>query len=87
MFSHLAGFRVVLQVDGCNANPKLAERGEVELASCWVYMQRNFLRTRDIRPRADRKRGAEAHCRILCDRVNRSAEEHRLIPAEEPTGG
>ena len=34
LFSHLAGFKPVLQVDGYNAYPKLAERGEVELAFC-----------------------------------------------------
>jgi transposase len=42
LFSHLAGFRGVLQVDGYTAYPKLAERGEVELAFCWVHMRRNF---------------------------------------------
>lgn len=36
LFSHLAGFKGVLQVDGYNAYPKLAERGEVELAFCRV---------------------------------------------------
>lgn len=33
LFSDLAGFKDVLQVDGYNAYPKLADRGEVELAS------------------------------------------------------
>src|SRR4051795_875753 len=42
LFSHLAGFKGVLQVDGYNAYPKLAERGGVELAFCWVHMRRNF---------------------------------------------
>ncbi len=36
LFSHLAGFKGVLQVDGYTAYPKLAERGEVELAFCRV---------------------------------------------------
>jgi transposase len=42
LFSHLAGFKGILQVDGYNAYPKLADRGEVELAFCWVHMRRNF---------------------------------------------
>jgi hypothetical protein len=42
LFSHLAGFKGVLQVDSYNAYPKLADRGEVELAFCWVHMRRNF---------------------------------------------
>lgn len=32
LFNHLAGFKGVLQVDGHNAYPMLADRGEVELA-------------------------------------------------------
>ena len=31
LFSHLAGFKGILQVDGCNAYPKLAEPGTPEL--------------------------------------------------------
>jgi hypothetical protein len=42
LFSHLADFKGVPQVDGYNAYPKLAERGGVELAFCWVHMRRNF---------------------------------------------
>ncbi len=42
LFSHLVGFKGVLQVDGYSAYPKLADRGEVELAFCWVHMRRNF---------------------------------------------
>lgn len=34
LFSHLLGFKGVLQVDGYNAYAELAERGEVELAFC-----------------------------------------------------
>ena len=40
--THLAGFKGVLQVDGYAGYPKLAERGDVELAFCWVHMRRNF---------------------------------------------
>lgn len=40
--SHLAGFKGVLQVDGYNAHPKLAKRGEAELAFCWKHVRRNF---------------------------------------------
>nr|WP_249816830.1 IS66 family transposase [Bradyrhizobium sp. 160] len=32
----------VLQVDGYNAHPKLAKRGEAELAFCWKHVRRNF---------------------------------------------
>ncbi|MGY3347048.1 hypothetical protein ACVI1I_006365 [Bradyrhizobium sp. USDA 4459] len=55
LFRHLAGFKGVLQVDGCTANPKLADRGEVELAFCWMHMRRNFYEPRDSRLRTDRE--------------------------------
>ncbi|VIO78758.1 hypothetical protein CI1B_74300 [Bradyrhizobium ivorense] len=42
LFSHLPGFEGVLQVDGYTAYPKLADRGKVELAFCWMHMRRNF---------------------------------------------
>src|ERR1700728_537393 len=42
LFSHLAGFKGILQVDGYNAYPKLAERGDVRLAFCWSHVRRNF---------------------------------------------
>ena len=56
LFSHLAGFKGVLQVDGYNAYPKLAERGEVELAFCWVHMRRNFYELATAGPRRSRAR-------------------------------
>jgi len=42
LFTHLTGFKGVLQVDGYAAYPKLAERGEVELAFCWAHVRRKF---------------------------------------------
>jgi len=75
LFSHLAGFKGVLQVDGYNAYRKLTERGEVELAFRWVHMRRNFYEL------------ATAGRRILCDREeirDRSAQTrygHRHVTA------
>lgn len=51
LFSHLAGFKGVLQVDGYVAYPKLADRGEVELAFCWVHTRRNFYELAAAAPR------------------------------------
>jgi hypothetical protein len=41
LFSYIADFKSVLQVDGYVAYPKLADRGEVELAFCGVHRRRN----------------------------------------------
>jgi transposase len=40
--THLDGFKGVLQVDGYAGYRRLAERGDVQLAFCWVHMRRNF---------------------------------------------
>src|SRR5205809_1016313 len=40
--AHLDGFKGILQVDGYAGYPKLAERGDVELAFCWAHMRRKF---------------------------------------------
>ena len=56
LFSHLAGFKGVLQVDGYNAYPKLAERGEVEFAFCWVHMRRTSTNSRQPAPRRSQAR-------------------------------
>jgi transposase len=62
--------------------PKLAERGDVELAFCWAHMRRNFydLATPGPAPIASEalKRIAEFYA-IEKDIRGRSAEERRLI--------
>ena len=40
--THLDGFKGVLQVDGYAGYRRLAERGDVRLAFCWVHVRRNF---------------------------------------------
>src|SRR6201996_1110532 len=40
--THLDGFKGVLQVDGYAGYRRLAERGDVQLAFCWVHVRRNF---------------------------------------------
>src|ERR1700730_10927166 len=80
--AHLAGFKGILQVDGYAGYPKLAERGDVELAFCWAHMRRNFydLATPGPAPIASEalKRIAEFYA-IEKDIRGRSAEERRLI--------
>jgi transposase len=80
--AHLAGFKGILQVDGYAGYPKLAERGDVELAFCWAHMRRNFydLATSGPAPIASEalKRIAEFYA-IEKDIRGRSAEERRLI--------
>src|SRR5258708_32674292 len=79
--AHLAGFKGILQVDGYAGYPKLAERGDVELAFCWAHMRRNFydLATPGPAPIASEalKRIAEFYA-IEKDIRGRSAEERRL---------
>src|ERR1700738_5246179 len=80
--AHLAGFKGILQVDGYAGYPKLAERGDVELAFCWAHMRRNFydLATPGPAPIASEalKRIAEFYA-IEKDIRGRSAEERHLI--------
>jgi hypothetical protein len=88
LFSHLAAFKGVLQVDGCAAYPKLAKRGKLKLAFCWVHGARaaQLLRTRDGRGRTNRKRGVEACYRILRDR-ERDPRPPPRAAAEKPSAG
>jgi transposase len=80
--AHLAGFKGILQVDGYAGYPKLAERGDVELAFCWAHMRRNFyeLATPGPAPIASEalKRIGEFYT-IEKDIRGRSAGERRLI--------
>ena len=80
--AHLAGFKGILQVDGYAGYPKLAERGDVELAFCWAHMRRNFyeLAIPGPAPIASEalKRIGEFYA-IEKDIRGRSAEERRLI--------
>lgn len=80
--AHLAGFKGILQADGCAGYAKLAERGDIELVFCWAHMRRNFyeLATPGPAPIASEalKRIAEFYA-IEKDIRGRSAEERRLI--------
>src|SRR5258708_10239869 len=79
--AHLADFKGILQVDGYAGYPKLAERGDVQLAFCWAHMRRNFyeLAIPGPAPIASEalKRIAEFYA-IEKDISGRSAEERRL---------
>lgn len=82
LFSHLAGFKGILQVDGYNAYPKLAERGEVDLAFCWVHMRRNFYELATAGPApiaSEALKHIAAFYGIEKEIRGRSAEEHRLV--------
>jgi hypothetical protein len=82
LFSHLAGFKGVLQVDGYNAYPKLAERGEVELAFCWVHMRRNFYELATAGPApiaSEALKHIAAFYAIEKEIRGRSADERRLV--------
>src|SRR3954454_14021974 len=80
--AHLDGFKGILQVDGYAGYPKLAERGDVQLAFCWSHVRRNFyeLATPGPSPIASEalKRIAEIYA-IEKDIRGRSAEERRLV--------
>jgi transposase len=82
LFSHLAGFKGILQVDGYNAYPKLADRGEVELAFCWVHMRRNFYELAAAGPApiaSEALKHIAAFYAIEKEIRGRSAEERRLV--------
>lgn len=79
--AHLAGFKGILQVVGYTGYPKLAERGDVELAVLGAYAGNFYdLATRGPAPIASEalKRIAEFHA-IEKNIRGRSAEERRLI--------
>ena len=82
LFSHLAGFKGILQVDGYIAYPKLADRGEVELAFCWVHMRRNFYELATAGPApiaSEALKHIAAFYAIEKEIRGRSAEERRLV--------
>ena len=90
LFSHLAGFKGVLQVDGYNAYPKLAERGEVELAFCWVHMRRNFYELATAGPApiaSEALKHTAAFYAIEKQIRGRSGGTSPRAAAEEPTTG
>ena len=80
--AHLDGFKGILQVDGYAGYPKLAERGDVELAFCWAHMRRKFYELANPGPAPIAsealKRIAEFYA-IEKDIRGRSAEERRII--------
>jgi len=80
--AHLDGFKGILQVDGYAGYPKLAERGDVQLAFCWAHVRRKFyeLATPGPAPIASEalKHIAEFYA-IEKDIRGRSAEERRII--------
>ncbi len=78
---HLDGFKGILQVDGYAGYRRLAERGDVQLAFCWVHVRRNFYKLATPGPAPI---ASEALQRIAAlyaiekDIRGRSAEERRL---------
>ena len=80
--AHLDGFKGILQVDGYAGYPKLAERGDVELAFCWAHMRRKFYELANPGPAPIAsealKRIAEFYAAEK-DIRGRSAEERRII--------
>src|SRR5882672_10848602 len=80
--AHLDGFKGILQVDGYAGYPKLAERGDVELAFCWVHVRRNFYKLATPGPAPI---ASEALQRIAAlymiekDIRGRSADERRIV--------
>jgi transposase len=82
LFRHLAGFKGVLQVDGYIAYPKLADRGEVQLAFCWVHMRRNFYELAAAGPApiaSEALKHIAAFYAIEKEIRGRSPEERRLV--------
>jgi len=79
--THLDGFKGVLQVDGYAGYRRLAERGDVQLAFCWVHVRRNFYKLATPGPAPI---ASEALQRIAAlyaiekDIRGRSAEERHL---------
>ena len=79
---HLDGFKGILQVDGYAGYRRLAERGDVRLAFCWVHVRRNFYKLAAAGPAPI---ASEALQRIAAlyaiekDIRGRSAEERRLV--------
>src|ERR1700724_2459248 len=79
---HLDGFKGVLQVDGYAGYRRLAERGDVQLAFCWVHVRRNFYKLATPGPAPI---ASEALQRIAAlyaiekDIRGRSADERRIV--------
>src|SRR3979409_2738520 len=80
--THLNGFKGVLQVDGYAGYRRLAERGDVQLAFCWVHVRRNFYKLATPGPAPI---ASEALQRIAAlyaiekDIRGRSADERRIV--------
>lgn len=80
--AHLDSFRGILQVDGHAGYRRLAERGDVQLAFCWVHVRRNFYKLATPGPAPI---ASEALQRIAAlyaienDIRGRSAEERRTV--------
>jgi transposase len=80
--AHLDSFRGILQVDGYAGYRRLAERGDVQLAFCWVHVRRNFYKLATPGPAPI---ASEALQRIAAlyaienDIRGRTAEERRTV--------
>jgi transposase len=80
--AHLDGFKGILQVDGYAGYPKLAERGDVELAFCWAHMRRKFYELANPGPAPIASEALERIAEFYAvekDIRGRSAEERRII--------
>ena len=79
--THLDGFKGVLQADGYAGYRRLAERGDVQLAFCWVHVRRNFYKLATPGPApiaSEALRRIAALYAIEKDIRGRSAEERCL---------
>jgi transposase len=80
--AHLESFKGILQVDGYAGFRRLAERGDVQLAFCWVHVRRNFYKLATPGPAPI---ASEALQRIAAlyaienDIRGRSAAERRIV--------
>ena len=80
--AHLDGFKGILQVDGYAGYPKLAERGDVELAFCWAHMRRKFYELANPGPAPIASEALKRIAEFYAIEKNirgRSAEERRII--------
>jgi transposase len=78
--THLDGFKGVLQVDGYAGYRRLAERGNVQLAFCWVHARRNFYKLATPGPAPIASEALQRIAALYAIEIRgRSAEERRLV--------
>ena len=84
--THLAGFKGILQVDGCAGYRALADRGDVQLALCWAHVRRRFYELAAAGPAPIASEALERIARLYAvesDIRGRSADERRAVRREK----